>query len=40
MDTMAATATTVDVRHSLQKLALRFRALAEERRLHGCERSD
>jgi hypothetical protein len=40
MDAMAATATTMDVRHSLEKLALRFRALAEDRRLRGDNRSD
>lgn len=37
---MAATATTIDVRHSLEKLALRFRALAEERRAREGERPD
>jgi hypothetical protein len=40
MDAMAATATTLDVKHSLQKLALRFRALADERRLRVGEQSD
>jgi hypothetical protein len=40
MDAMAATATTIDVKHSLQKLAARFRALAEERRARGGEKSD
>ncbi len=37
---MAATATTIDVRHSLEKLALRFRALAEERRAREGDRLD
>jgi len=37
---MAATATTIDVRHSLEKLAVRFRALAEERRAREAERQD
>ena len=40
MDAMAATATTIDVRHSLEKLALRFRALAEERRAREGIRPD
>jgi hypothetical protein len=30
----------MDVRRSLEKLALRFRALAEDRRLRGDNRSD
>ena len=40
MDAMAATATTIDVKHSLEKLALRFRALAEERRAREGNRPD
>jgi hypothetical protein len=32
LDAMAATATTIAVKQSLERLAVRFRALAEERR--------
>jgi hypothetical protein len=40
MHAMAATATTIDVKQALEKLAVRFRALAEERRSRGGNESD
>lgn len=40
MDAMAATASTVHVKNALEKLALRFRALAEERRAQMAKQPD